>query len=135
MPVKISRTKRAPVAAASAIELIGSHSTLTPNGTRDLRAQRADDIGHRRGRGGVDRELVGPVVLVAEHHGIDAGRLQRLRGPSAAPSTNARHPGLGIVQRRAGQRAEMHHGDHRLLDAEHAAEFLSHGCPLSDCNI
>ena len=33
MPVKISRTKAAPVAAASASVLIGSHSTLTPNGT------------------------------------------------------------------------------------------------------
>ena len=33
MPVRISRTNAAPVAAASAIELIGSHSTLTPKGT------------------------------------------------------------------------------------------------------
>ena len=29
----ISRTKAAPVAAASAIVLIGSHRTFTPNGT------------------------------------------------------------------------------------------------------
>ena len=30
----ISRAKEAPVAAASAMVLIGSHSTLTPKGTR-----------------------------------------------------------------------------------------------------
>jgi hypothetical protein len=29
----ISRTKEAPVAAAKAMELIGSHNTFTPNGT------------------------------------------------------------------------------------------------------
>ena len=77
MPVKISRTNAAPVAAASAIVLIGSHSTLTPNGTVISEREPADHIGHRRGRRGVDLELVGPVVLVAEHHGVEAGRLQR----------------------------------------------------------
>jgi hypothetical protein len=33
VPVKISRTKAAPVAAARAMLLIGSHRTLTPKGT------------------------------------------------------------------------------------------------------
>ena len=77
MPVKISRTKVAPVAAARAMVELGSQSTLTPKGTVDLVADAADDVGHGRGRGHVDLELVGPVVLVAEHHRVDACRLQR----------------------------------------------------------
>ena len=44
----------------------------------DLLAHPADHIGHRRGRGRVDAEFVGPVVLVAEHDGVEAGLLQRV---------------------------------------------------------
>ena len=78
MPVKISRTKDAPVAAASAIDAHRVPQHVDAEGHADLGAQAADHIGHGRGRGGVDLELVGPVVLVAEHHRVEAGRLQRV---------------------------------------------------------
>ena len=96
MPVRISRMKAAPVAAASATEAIGSHSTLTPKGTVISARSCPMTIGHRRGRGCVDLELVGPVVLVAEHHGVEAGGLQGIeilagaleRGPAVPASAS-----------------------------------------------
>ena len=56
---------------------LGSHSTLTPKGTRTSSAQSTDDVGHRGGGGHVHLQLVGPVVLVAEHDRVEAGRLER----------------------------------------------------------
>ena len=92
MPVKISRTKRR---AGRRRERHRAHRVpehVDAERHRDLRPEPADDIGHGRGRRRVDLELVGAVVLVAEHDRVEAGRLQRRRGPCAAPSTRPSSP-------------------------------------------
>ena len=92
---------------------------------RDFVANLADDIGHGRGRGRVDLEFVGPVVLVAEHDRIEARFLQRPQ-VIAHPFDKPRKAGIGIIERRAGQRAEMHHGDDRLCTPKNRRELAAH---------
>ena len=78
-------------------------------GHRDFAPQPADDIGHGRGRGGVHAEFVGPVVLVAEHHGINArilagGTDLDLRAAAASPA--GRRGALRALLREVGGHGE-----------------------------
>ncbi len=79
----------------------------------DLAAQLADDHRHGCGGGGVDLEFIRPVILIAEHHRIDAGLLQRMQILAAAfeQSCDSR---LRVIKRRTRQGTEMHHRDHGL---------------------
>jgi len=84
-----------------------------------------DHVGHGGGRGAVDLELVGSVILIAEHHGIESGCLQR--GKIAGRRLD--QPGetaLPIMQRRSRQGSEMKHADHRLAAAEYPLEVSRH---------
>ena len=86
-------------------------------GNAHRRAQLADDRRHRRRNLGSDHELIGDVVLVAEEHAVDAGRLQGLE-VAADHVDEVASSQLAIVTRPAGQSREVQHRDHRLGGAE-----------------
>ncbi len=71
---------------------------MTPNGTVISARNLADHIGHRGGRGGVDGELIGSVVFVAEHHGVEARLLQRAQ-VRAGGFNEAIQTCAGVMQR------------------------------------
>ena len=82
-----------------------------------------DHRSHRRHALGRRREDVGAIVLIAEHDRVDSARLQGLDVLDYAfdqPVETA----LGVVERRAGQGADVRHSDHdfRLV----AQEFENH---------
>ncbi len=91
----------------------------------DLALHLPDGVGHGRGRRGIDLELIGPVILVAEHDGIDAGRLQCPQILTDAFDQPIQ-AGLGIIERRSRQGAEMHHGNDGFLAGENPRESRCH---------
>ena len=91
----------------------------------DLALHLADGVGHGRSRGGVDLELVGPVVLVAEHDGIDPGGLQRAQVVADAFDQPVQ-AGVGIMERRARQRTKVNHCDHWFLAGEDPGKARCH---------
>ena len=126
----ISRTKEAPVAAASAMELMGSHNTFTPNGT--LISERNAPIANAMVavEASINLEFIRPVILVAEHHCINTCGLQRSQVLARA-FNNPVQPCLRIMQGRSWQSAEMHHGDDWFCAAKNLLEFRCHSCFLS----
>ncbi len=123
--MKISRAKDAPVAAARAHGAHGIPEHVHPEGQRQPRSQPPDQPGHGRGRGGIDGEFVGPVVLVAEHDRVETRGLERIE-IARRVLEKPFEPALCVMERCAGQRAEMHHGDHRPGLAEHRPKSRRH---------
>ena len=71
----------------------------------------------------------GPVVLVAEQHGVDAFVDEDLE-VAAHVVDRALDARRGVVQRRAGQRRHVRHRDHRPGGGEDPSEALAHGSRL-----
>ena len=92
-------------------------------GQRDFAAQTPDHIAHRGGRGGIDIEFIGAVVLIAEHDGIKPGRLQRLQ-VGAGGADQPLQARLCIMQRRTRQGPQVDHCNHRLCVTKDPAEIL-----------
>ena len=119
--MKISRTKRAPVAAANARRRARVPEHVDAERHGDPVTQPPDDVRHRRGRRVVDPQLVRPVVLVAEHHRVEAGGLQGAQVGAGVGEDALDAPRL-VVQRGPRQRAQVHHRDDRLAGAEDLGE-------------
>ena len=130
MPVKISRTKAGTGGGGEGDGALRVPEHVDAEGHGDLGAQAADHEGHGRGRGGVDGEFVGPVVLVAEHDRVDTGRLQCGEVGSGSFEQAVQARGC-IVKGRAGKGAEMDHGDHRLSVPENSPE-IPHTVPAPE---
>ena len=99
---------------------------------RDLEMglHRLNDGGHRRDPLRRRLQHIRPVVLVAEHHGVDAARLQRLDVLDHA-FDQLLDASVRVIERRARKRADMGHGDDdfRLVaqELEDHAGFLMRG--------
>ena len=119
--MKISRTKRASVAAASSIEATPSHSTLTPKGTEMSAYSSAITRAMAIERDGLDLGQIGQAELVREHDRVDAAVLQREQvGPG--PLDDSRKAGPLVVVGIARQGREVAHADDGFLDAEDLVE-------------
>ena len=90
----------------------------------EMRFGGLDDGGHRRKALGRRFEDIGAIVLVAEHHGVDAARLQALDVGNRAFDQLV-EPAVRVVKRRAGQGADVNHGDHDFFRI--AKEVEHHG--------
>ena len=91
----------------------GIPEDIDPERHGELAAQGGDDVGHGRDRGDVGVEPVGTVILVAEHHRVDAAALERLQ-VTRDPVAHVSHAAGTVVERRAGQGGEVRHTDDRL---------------------
>ena len=74
-------------------------------------------------------EQVRPVVLVAEQHGVHALLDEDLE-VAADVVDGALEAGLGVVERRAGQRRHVGHRDHGQCARKHAPEAIAHRARL-----
>ncbi len=92
--------------------------------------------GHRGHAFGRRLEHIGTIVLVAEHDRIDAARLQGLDILEHA-FDQLQDAAVRVIERRAGQGADMRHGDHDFrLVAEEVEDHAESSCAkrrLIDC--
>ena len=123
-PVKISRTKLAPVTAPIATLASRVPEIIDAERRLEMRFGGLHDGRHRRDALGRRLEDIGAIVLVAEHHGVDAARLQALDVGNRALDQLV-EPAVGVVKRRAGQGPDVNHGDHDFFRI--AKEVEHHG--------
>ena len=90
---------------------------IDAKGYGDFIAQAANHIGHSRRGCGVDLQFIGPVVFVTKHHRIEPGGLQGVQ-ISAGVGQNAFDATVSIIERRAGRRAQVYHGNDGFVGPE-----------------
>ena len=102
----------------------------------EMRLDRLHDGGHAGQAFRRRLEDIGAVVLVAEHDGVDAARLQSVDILEHA-FDQLGDAAVRVIERRAGQGADMGHGDHdfRLVaqEVENHAEIPQARRRLIDC--
>ena len=115
--MKISRAKTASVGDGKRHGRHRVPEIVDAAGNADLALHRRDHGRHGRKAFRRGLQQVGAVAFVAEHDRVDAAVLQSLQIPGDMVDDGL-NPAVRIVERRAGQRQQVGHGDDRRARAD-----------------